>query len=123
MRKLYAFILAVLLVLGLSAAVYAEDGVSETYGGYQVVTVAETFSYSNGSAVGDAYCPDESWRVTGGGYFVESFRAVVVDNRDVDGAPNSEPDSWHVTATSQAGGAIVPNGTELTVRAICTKLG
>lgn len=123
MRKLYAFVLAALMVIGLSAAVYAEDGVSDTYGGYQVVTIEEIVTFSSGSAVGDAYCPDETWRVTGGGYFAASFRAVIIDNRDVDGAPDNEPDSWHVTATSQAGGALVPNGTEMAVRVICTKLG
>lgn len=121
MRKFYAFILAVLMVLGLSAAVYADDGVPATYGGYQVVTVVAVTNFSNNAAVTDAYCPDATWRATGGGYFIEgTVRAKVVDNRDVDGGVNA--DSWHVTAFGDVGTSI-PNTATLTTRVICTKLG
>lgn len=122
MRKLYAFVLAALMVIGLSAAVYAEDGVSDTYGGYQVVTIVEDVNFSGGTALLDAHCPDETWRVTGGGYYISgTLRAVIVDNRDVDGGAGAS-DFWHVTAFSTPG-FTVPNTSILTVRAICTKLG
>jgi hypothetical protein len=120
MRKFYAFILAALMVVGLSAAVYAEDGVPETYGGYQVVTVSDAVNFAGGAAAVSAFCPDETWRVTSGGYFISgTVRAVVVDNRGVD-----EPtaDRWHVTAFSQAG-STVPTTAVLTVQVVCTKLG
>lgn len=99
--------------IGVPALALADSGSPETYGGYQVITVTASSNVANGSAVADAYCPDSTWALTGGGFFINNFSARVIDNRNIDPAEGAS--YWHVTAASTTG--------TLTAHAICTKLG
>lgn len=116
-------IAAVALVAGVAVGVPAvalgEDGSASTYGGYQVITIEEETSIVSGSATTDAACPDESWALTGGGFFTNNFQARIIDNRNID--PATGPSYWHVTATVE--GTTSANFGTLIARAICTKLG
>lgn len=105
------------IAIGVPAFALADSGTPETYGGYQVVTVTAATDIVNGSAIADAYCPDETWALTGGGFFVNNFNARVIDNRNVDPAEGAS--YWHVTAT--VGNS--PSTGSVTAQAICTKLG
>jgi len=117
MRKFYVFVLATVMVLCFSAAVYADSRPSQTYGGYQVTVVEETGGFTNGAANVTAMCPDSSWVATGGGWQVEgtpitSF--IILTDKDT---PNG--DGWMVVASDVG----ATSATELHVRAICTKMG
>lgn len=117
MRKLYAFILAALMVIGLSAAVHADSRPPATYGGYQVTVVEETGTFTNGAANVTAMCPDSSWVATGGGWQVEGttiVKFIILTDKDT-----PDGNGWMVVASDIEATA----STELHVRAICTKLG
>lgn len=120
MRKFYAFLLAVLMVVGLSAAVHADaTTTAQTYGGYQVEHVVEVVPFSGTTVTGVAECPDASWAVTGGGHALESG---VTGSQVFGSSATTTADgvgSWTVAMTKSASSP----ATNLHVRVICAKLG
>lgn len=121
MKTWIVAVAALILGVGVSipALALADPGTTETYGGYQVVTVQASAPFSGSSAMTDAFCPDSSWAATGGGFYMEGAGAArVVDNRKLRADDGTGRDFWHVTVFGGTTGA----GT-LHVQVVCTKLG